>query len=77
MAGYKYLVWEMVCQATGGPHKYTGTDMKAAHAHMKISQETWGAFARLFVETLNEFKVPEQEQKEVFLAASHGWLSNT
>jgi len=27
-AGFKYLVTEMVCWATGGPEKYTGRSMK-------------------------------------------------
>jgi truncated hemoglobin YjbI len=27
-AGFKYLVTEMVCWATGGPQKYTGRSMK-------------------------------------------------
>src|SRR5467141_3485909 len=28
-AGFKYLVTEMVCWATGGPQKYTGRSMKS------------------------------------------------
>jgi truncated hemoglobin YjbI len=29
--GFKYLVTEMVCWATGGPQKYTGRSMKDSH----------------------------------------------
>jgi hemoglobin len=35
-AGFKYLVTEMVCWATGGPQKYTGKSMADSHAHLKI-----------------------------------------
>lgn len=36
-AGFKYLVTEMVCWATGEPQKYTGRLMKDSHAHLKIT----------------------------------------
>ena len=35
-AGFKYLVTEMVCWATGGPQSYTGKSMAEAHSHLKI-----------------------------------------
>jgi hemoglobin len=35
-AGFKYLVTEMVCWATGGPQKYTGRSMKESHQHLMI-----------------------------------------
>jgi hemoglobin len=38
-AGFKYLVTEMVCWATGGPQKYTGKSMADSHAHLKISSQ--------------------------------------
>jgi hemoglobin len=31
-AGFKYLATELVCDATGGPQKYTGRSMKDSHA---------------------------------------------
>jgi|SRR5712671_1349556 len=31
-AGFKYLVTEMVCWATGGPQKYRGKSMAESHA---------------------------------------------
>ena len=30
-AGFKYLVTEMVCMATGGPQRYAGKEMKESH----------------------------------------------
>ena len=43
-AGFKYLVTEMVCWATGGPQKYSGKSMADSHAHLKIVAEEWEAF---------------------------------
>jgi len=36
-AGFKYLVTEMVCWATGGPQKYTGKSMHDSHVHLDIT----------------------------------------
>jgi truncated hemoglobin YjbI len=33
-AGFKYLVTEMVCWASGGPQKYTGRSMADSHRHL-------------------------------------------
>jgi hemoglobin len=43
-AGFKYLVTEMVCWATGGPQKYTGRSMKDSHQHLMITATEWEAF---------------------------------
>jgi hemoglobin len=43
-AGFKYLVTEMVCGATGGPQKYTGKSMADSHSHLKITAVEWEAF---------------------------------
>ena len=65
-AGFKYLVTEMVCWATGGPQKYTGKSMGDAHRHLKITPEEWASFLDDFRQTLDKFKVPEAEQNELF-----------
>jgi hemoglobin len=54
-----------VCQATGGPCKYTGKDMKAAHAGMLISDEDFVALVEDLQGALDKFKVPAAEQKEL------------
>ncbi len=64
-AGLKHRVTELVCQVTGGPEKYNGRSMKNAHAHLNITEKEWQAMVADFVKTLNEFKVPEKEQKEL------------
>jgi hemoglobin len=64
-AGFKYLVTEMVCWATGGPQKYTGKSMFDSHAHLKITSQEWAAFLDDFQQTLNKFAVPADEQAEL------------
>ena len=64
-AGFKYLVTEMVCWATGGPQKYTGKSMKDSHDHLKITSKEWEAFLDDFQQTLDKFAVPAQEQAEL------------
>jgi hemoglobin len=64
-AGFKYLVTEMVCWATGGPQKYTGKSMADSHAHLKITGKEWEAFLDDFQQTLNKFAVPADEQAEL------------
>ena len=63
--GFKYLVTEMVCWATGGPQKYTGRSMSESHQHLKITSGEWDAFMDDFQQTLNKFTVPAQEQAEL------------
>jgi hypothetical protein len=38
--GFKYLVTEMVCWATGGPQQYTGRSMRDSHQHLLITAAT-------------------------------------
>ncbi len=65
-AGFKYLVTEQVCEATGGPQRYTGRSMYDSHVHLDITEEEWQAFLDDFKKTLEEFKVPQAEQAELF-----------
>jgi len=43
-AGFKYLVIEMVCWATGGPQHYSGRSMGDSHRHLMITPQEWQAF---------------------------------
>lgn len=65
-AGFKYLVTEMVCWASGGPQKYTGRSMFDSHVHLGISEAEWQAFLGDFQDCLNKFAVPKAEQGELF-----------
>jgi hemoglobin len=64
-AGFKYLVTEMVCWATGGPQKYTGRTMNDSHKDLGITSGEWGAFLEDFQQTLDKFDVPAAEQGEL------------
>jgi hemoglobin len=61
----KYHVTSMVCQASGGPEKYTGRGMKESHQHLNITEKEWQAMLVDFKRVLDKFKVPGQEQKEL------------
>jgi len=64
-AGFKYLVTEMVCWATGGPQQYTGRSMRDSHHHLQITAAEWGAFLDDLKQTLDKFAVPQAEQHEL------------
>ena len=64
-AGFKYLATELVCEATGGPQKYTGRSMKESHEHLKITPLEWEAFLDDLQQTLDKFAVPAAEQGEI------------
>jgi hemoglobin len=64
-AGFKYLVTEMVCWATGGPQTYTGRAMDEMHRHLMITTDEWRAFMDDFQQTLDRFEVPGPEQAEL------------
>jgi hemoglobin len=64
-AGFKYLVTEMVCWASGGPQKYTGRSMADSHRHLNITPQEWDAFMDDFQQTVDKFRVPAVEQGEL------------
>jgi hemoglobin len=63
-AGFKYLVTEMSCWATGGPQQYSGRSMHESHAHLKITGEEWVAFMEDLDLTFDKFQVPKTERDE-------------
>lgn len=65
-AGFKYLVTEMVCWATGGPQRYTGRSMRDSHVHLGITEAEWQVFLADFQACLDSFAVPKAEQAELF-----------
>ncbi len=65
-AGFKYLVTEQVCEATGGAQRYTGRSMFDSHAHLEITEQQWQAFLDDFKQTLDKFMVPRSEQAKLF-----------
>ena len=63
--GFKYLVTEMVCWATGGPQQYTGRSMRDVHQQLLITPAEWEAFLDDFQQTMDNFGVPQAEQAEL------------
>jgi len=59
------MLIDQVCEATGGPCKYTGRSMKEAHAGMRVTNGEFGALVDDLVATLNHFKVGKGEQDEL------------
>lgn len=54
--------------AFGGPHNYTGDDMRKGHAHLVekgLNDSHFDAVAENLVKTLNDLNVPQELQDEV------------
>ena len=54
-----------ICEATGGPCKYTGRTMKQTHAGMGVTDAAFGALVEDLVATLDEHKVGKAEKEEL------------
>ena len=63
--GFKYLVTEMVGEATGGPQRYTGRTMEDSHRDLRITATEWEAFIDDLNQSLDKFRVPPQERSEL------------
>jgi hemoglobin len=61
----KRLLVEFVCQATGGPCKYTGRDMATSHAGMDLVDDEFNALVEDLAGALDKFNVPDQEKGEL------------
>jgi len=59
------MLIDQVCEAAGGPCKYTGRSMKEAHAGMKVTSGEFDALVEDLVATLNHYKVGKKEQDEI------------
>jgi hemoglobin len=56
---------DQLYEATGGPCTYTGRNMRDTHAGMTVTDGEFDAVIAGLEATLDEFKVPETEQKEL------------
>jgi hemoglobin len=61
----KVRLVQFIGQATGGPQKYAGKDMKTTHKGMKITNAEFDAAAADLKASLDKLKVPAQEQSEL------------
>lgn len=56
---------DQIGEATGGPQKYTGKNMKDAHKGLEITNKDFNALAADLVKALDMNKVPEDAKKEL------------
>ncbi|MGE0547691.1 MAG: group 1 truncated hemoglobin [Kofleriaceae bacterium] len=69
--GLKAKLVDQICEATGGPCKYTGKTMKETHTGMGVKNEHFDAMVEDLSKSLDKFKVAEKD-KEDLLAALGG-----
>jgi len=62
LAKFKKNLVNQICEAAGGPCKYTGKDMKSAHAGMGIGSADFSALVEDLVASLDKFQVKEQDK---------------
>jgi hemoglobin len=65
VAREKQLLIDFLCANAGGPVYYTGRDMKTSHHGMQIGESDWAAFLGHLDATLEKFRVPERERRDV------------
>lgn len=51
--------------AFGGPHNYTGLDMRKGHAHLALTEEHFNAVTENLVSTLEQLNVAQSDIDEV------------
>ena len=65
MKTFKGRLVDQICQASGGPCKYTGKDMKSAHMGMGINGAEFDALVEDLVGALDKFKVGAHEKDQL------------
>ena len=64
---FKAKLVDQICEASGGPCKYTGRDMKTAHQGLGVTNADYDAVVEDLITTLDKFKfwIPEKEKNEL------------
>lgn len=65
VAAVKQKLVELISEATGGPIKYTGPDLKTAFAGMKVTNEEFDAFVAVLKDVLKKDKVAQADADEL------------
>lgn len=63
--GLKLMLTLQICQASGGPERYTGKNMRSAHVGMNLGERDWQAMLSALRASLASFNVPAREQAEL------------
>jgi hemoglobin len=61
----KSMLVDQMSEASGGPARYTGRDMRTTHEGMKVTTGEFNALVQDLVATLNRFGVGKREQDEL------------
>lgn len=65
LASFKMKLVDQICEASGGPCKYKGKNMKDAHRNMGVKDEHFNALVENLVRALDKFQVGEKEKNEL------------
>ena len=65
MKHFKQMLVEQICEATGGPCKYSGKSMPEAHKGMNITHDDFVALVDDLKKSLVKLGVPDKEQGEL------------
>jgi hemoglobin len=66
----KRLVIEQMCEATGGPCKYTGRSMEESHSGLNLTDADFKAFVEDLVGAMNQLNVPKANQQKLLALLS-------
>jgi hemoglobin len=62
---FKGLLYDQICELTGGPCKYTGRDMKTSHEKINSTNEQFNALAEDLYKAFDAVGVPYRLQNRV------------
>jgi len=65
LADFKQKLADQICEAAGGPCKYTGKDMKSAHKGTGVTSDAFNYLVEDLAATLGKLKVGPNEQNEL------------
>ena len=65
LAGFKAKLVDQICEASGGPCKYKGKDMKAAHMGMGVGGGDFSALVEDLSGALDKFMVGAHEKEQL------------
>lgn len=71
----KTMLVDQVCEASGGPCTYTGKTMLEAHRGMNVTDAEFNALVEDLVRSLDKFKVPAREKRELPEPSRGGYRS--
>jgi hemoglobin len=65
LAKFKQLLYEQLCELSGGPCHYTGRDMETAHAKLHLNNAQFNALAEDLYRALGKAGVPYRQQNRL------------